>query len=94
MAQPLTSREALAIVEEWLALDHVTVIAPGPRHLELLERVVDEGQARGALIMDAHLAALALEYGLTLCSHDRDFARFASLRLVDPLRPAETIHER
>jgi predicted nucleic acid-binding protein len=33
----------------------------------------------------AHLAALALEHGLTLCSTDGDFARFPALRWINPL---------
>ena len=39
----------------------------------------------GNLVPDAHLAALALEHGLTLCSTDGDFARFSSLRYLNPL---------
>ena len=35
--------------------------------------------------MDAHLAALAVEYGASLCSTDRDFARFDRLRWENPL---------
>jgi hypothetical protein len=37
------------------------------------------------LVMDTHLAALAIEHGLTLCSADGDFGRFANLRWVNPL---------
>jgi predicted nucleic acid-binding protein len=37
------------------------------------------------MLMDAHLAALALEHGATLATSDRDFARFPRLRIVDPL---------
>ncbi len=37
------------------------------------------------LIPDAHLAALAIEHGLDLCSTDGDFARFDGLRWVNPL---------
>jgi hypothetical protein len=37
------------------------------------------------LIPDAHLAALAIEHGLTLCSADRDFSRFAGLSFENPL---------
>jgi hypothetical protein len=37
------------------------------------------------LIPDAHLAALAIEHGLDLCSTDGDFARFDGLRRVNPL---------
>jgi len=37
------------------------------------------------LVPDAHLAALALEHDLTLCSSDQDFARFPGLRWENPL---------
>ena len=40
---------------------------------------------RGNLVSDAHLAALAIEHGLTLCSTDGDFARFRSLKWENPL---------
>jgi predicted nucleic acid-binding protein len=42
---------------------------------------------RSNLVPDAHLAAIAIEHGLTLCSTDGDFARFPGLTWVDPLQP-------
>ena len=50
-----------------------------------IELVLTEGQARGALCTDAALAALAIEYGATLYTADRGFARFSGLRFVNPL---------
>jgi predicted nucleic acid-binding protein len=38
------------------------------------------------LIPDAHLAALAIEHGLTLYSSDGDFARFQNLMWSNPLK--------
>lgn len=83
--RPLRAEEAFQIVRGWLGLPRVRVIEPGPRHLELLERLVRENQAAGALLMDAALAALALEQGGVLASTDRDFSRFAGLGWVNPL---------
>ena len=40
---------------------------------------------RANLVPDAHLAALAIDHGLVLCSSDSDFARFPGLRWVNPL---------
>ena len=37
------------------------------------------------LVPDAHLAALAIEHGLTLCSTDGDFAKFPGLAWQNPL---------
>jgi predicted nucleic acid-binding protein len=41
------------------------------------------------LVTDAHLAALAIEHGLEVCSQDRDFVRWSNLglRSRDPLTP-------
>jgi predicted nucleic acid-binding protein len=55
------------------------------RSRDILKRIAAEGQARGALFTDAALAALAIEYGATLCTADRGFARFAGLRFINPL---------
>jgi toxin-antitoxin system PIN domain toxin len=85
MARPLSVADASAIVESWLALPAVAVASPTQRHWSLLADLATSGQARGPLVMDAHVAALAIEHGATLCTTDRDFSRFAGLRWRDPL---------
>jgi uncharacterized protein len=44
-----------------------------------------DGQAIGPLVMDAVLAALAIEHGANLCTTDRDFSRFPGLDWTNPL---------
>jgi uncharacterized protein len=44
-----------------------------------------EGQTTGPLVMDAIIAAIALEHGATLCTTDHDFPRFAGLKWTNPL---------
>jgi hypothetical protein len=48
---------------------------------------VRDGQAAGPLVMDAVLAAIALEHGATVCATDRDFSRFSGLRWTNPRQP-------
>ena len=56
---------------------------------EVVNAALREGLVRMVnLIPDTHLAALAIEHGLTVCSTDGDFARFPDLRWVNPLREA------
>jgi toxin-antitoxin system PIN domain toxin len=62
------------------------LLGPGPMHLQLLERLCDEADAKGDLIPDAQLAAIAVEHACELVSFDRDFARFAELRWTLPSR--------
>jgi toxin-antitoxin system PIN domain toxin len=82
--RPASVAEAWNRVEQWLDAPPVWQPAPTENHAGVLKRllgVVDRAQ----LVHDAHLAALAIEHGLTLMSSDGDFARFPDLRWSDPL---------
>jgi hypothetical protein len=83
---PMSVGEAVEIVDEWLSRSNVGIAQPTRRHWEVLAELARTGQARGPLLMDAHVAALALEHGATLCTSDRDFTRFPGLSVEDPLR--------
>lgn len=83
--RPLDAAAACGHVAEWMAVPDVAVAEPTPDHWSVLARVAADGQARGPLMMDAHLAALAVEHGATLCTTDRDFQRFRGVRTLDPL---------
>lgn len=48
-------------------------------------RTCGSGQAAGPFVMDAILAAIAVEHGATLCTTDGDFSRFSGLRWINPL---------
>jgi uncharacterized protein len=82
--RPLLSAEAGDIVSSWLARPSVSVLEAGEECWEILRALLVEAQVTGPLAMDAFLAALALENGATLATTDRDFARFAKLKLLDP----------
>ncbi len=82
---PLDSEAALGYVERWLGLAVTTVVEPTSRHVQVLRDLLGPTGTGGNLVSDAHLAALAIEHGATLCSADRDFGRFPGLRWVNPL---------
>lgn len=77
--------EAWALVRRWLSADNVWIPQPTERHGDVLESIFTSVRVSSRFVMDAHLAALAIEHGLTLCSNDGDFARFKGLRWVNPL---------
>jgi toxin-antitoxin system PIN domain toxin len=86
--RPMPVDQALGFVRSWLSQSCAWIPEPGPRHLDLLGQLLaDQPSAR--LVTDAHLAALAIEHGLEVCSQDRDFARWSTLglRSRDPLAP-------
>lgn len=84
-ARPLPVEDAIGFVEQWLAQPACTVVEPTDRHIPVLRDLLVPLGTAGNLTSDAHLAALAIEHGATLCSADVDFSRFAGLRWVDPL---------
>jgi toxin-antitoxin system PIN domain toxin len=79
---PLT--DAFAFVESTTAQPRHVPVEPGSRHLTLLRRLCEEAGATGDLVVDAVLAAVALENGCEIATLDRDFARFTSVRHVRP----------
>ena len=81
--EPMSS--AWGQVKEWLGCRASWIPAPTERHRDILERLLLRSVQRSDLVPDAHLAALAVEHGLILCSTDGDFARFADLRWENPL---------
>ena len=83
--RPLPMAKAWDQVSGWLACETVWVPAPTERHAGVLATLLAQPGVHGNLVPDAHLAALAIEHGLTLCSADGDFARFSSLRWINPL---------
>ena len=80
----LSMQTALEFVEDWLEWESVWVPEPTPHHLALVSELL-RAAPRSKLVPDAHLAALAIGHGLTLCSTDVDFRLFKGLRLLNPL---------
>ena len=83
---PESTAEAWTQVSRWLDCEVAWIPQPTPRHAGILGEVLHQSDAHANLVPDAHLAALAIEHGLTLCTTDGDFARFPGLRWENPLR--------
>lgn len=82
---PLTMASAWQQVTNWLSAETVWTPVPTDRHAAVLGKLLALPGVHGNLVPDAHLAALAIEHGLTLCSTDGDFARFPELSWRNPL---------
>lgn len=83
--QPERMQVAWRQVVDWLNCQCVWIPQPTERHETVLGTLLAAQGIQGNFVPDAHLAALALEHGLTLCTTDGDFARFTGLRWENPL---------
>ena len=84
--RPLSAEDAALQIDDWLALDIVSLITETRDHWRVLRALLAETGVAGNLMTDAHLAALAMTCGATLASCDADFGRFPGLRWENPVR--------
>jgi hypothetical protein len=82
---PSPLEDALRFVERIKRLRNYVEIRPGPRHWDIFLNLCRRANARGNLVPDAYLAALAIESGSEWITTDRDFGRFPDLRWRHPL---------
>ena len=86
LQRPLTLEEAIDRVQSWLDQPCVRIVHPTQRHWDVFRDMLTAGKATANLVSDAHLAALAIEYGCELNSTDADFSRFPKLAWKNPLQ--------
>ena len=85
-ARPLAPRAAVDNIAGLLGLPRCRVVSEPEHFLDVYRDIAVEITARGNLVPDAHVAALAKAHGIrTIYSHDRDFRKFPFLRVVDPV---------
>lgn len=83
--EPASITTAWAQVESWLSAKSAWIPTPGEHHQTILGKLLAVPGLRANDVPDAHLAALAVEHGLTLATSDFGFARFPDLSWTDPI---------
>jgi toxin-antitoxin system PIN domain toxin len=86
--RPEQVSDAWRQVESWLELPSVWIPLPTGAHQTILAGLMKH-VSESNLVPDAHLAALAIEHGLVLCSTDGDMARFPGVNWQNPLVNAD-----
>lgn len=81
----VTVKEGWAAASAYLAQPAVRLVAPGTGHAAIAAELAETPGLRSDDVPDIEIAALAIEHGLVLASHDSGFRRFSRLRVVDPL---------
>ncbi|HYN62435.1 MAG TPA: type II toxin-antitoxin system VapC family toxin [Rubrivivax sp.] len=85
-ARPSPLADALEFTEQLRGRPNCVPVAPGRRHWAIFRELCVEAGAKGNLVPDAYLAAMAIEAGCEWVTTDRDFSRFKGLRWRHPLR--------
>lgn len=83
--EPTPPDVALSFCQAVLDAPAAVAVRPGARHWSVFRHLCAEVGARGNVVPDAFLAALAIEHGATWVTHDRGFGRFPGLRWTTPL---------
>ncbi|WP_092601291.1 type II toxin-antitoxin system VapC family toxin [Actinopolyspora xinjiangensis] len=83
--RPLSVESALDMVATIRSEPAFVPAAPGPRHWEIFTELCRKAEAKGNLVPDAYLAAIAIEHGCEWITADRGFARYPGLRWRHPL---------
>jgi toxin-antitoxin system PIN domain toxin len=83
----LPVREAWVGIADYLARPAVRVVAHGSQHAAIAAELAATPGLRHEDVPDVELAALAIEHGLPLATHDSGFRRFPALRVIDPIGP-------
>jgi uncharacterized protein len=84
-SKPISVVTAWHQIQRWLDAPAAWIPAPGPRHRYVIGELIELMEPGSGQVSDLHLAALAIENGLTLASVDSGFATVPRLRWVNPL---------
>src|SRR4030067_861819 len=77
---PSDLASAFAFVQVIRNQPNAVPVTPGPRHWEIFKGLGEAARAKGNLIPDTYLAALAIESGSEWVTTDRDYSRFSGLK--------------
>ncbi|MBN1962729.1 MAG: PIN domain-containing protein [Deltaproteobacteria bacterium] len=85
-APPSSVADAINQIEAWLESPSLVLLAESHDYWSSLHNILNASKVIGPMVHDARIAALCLQHGVkTLLSADRDFSRFASLQIKNPL---------
>ena len=84
--QPAAPSAALKAVSVWMQTDNFSVLGETSTHFETLRDLIESASVLGPQIHDARIAAICLDHGVAeLWTADRDFQKFPSLHVRNPL---------
>lgn len=74
-----------SFIGSFLNCANVNLLHPSANHFLEVIKLMDKLSLRANLVMDVHLAVLALTTGATLATRDKDFTKIPYLKTCNPL---------
>ena len=81
----LPTIDAQNFIDSLLNCPNVNLLYASAKHFTEVTKLMNKLNLRGNLVMDLHLAVLALTIGATLATRDKDFAKIPYLKTFNPL---------
>lgn len=86
--EPLSIKTARTHIDDLLSHPFVQLVSTTEKHWPIFSNLLTEMNAAGDVVMDTHVAAMAVEYRAAVASADKDFRRFSDhVKIIDPLKP-------
>lgn len=83
---PTPCEIALQSIKAWMQSPSLQILGEGIDHIHQLESLILTSKVSGSSIHDARIAAICINHGVKqFWSADRDFSRFPTLRVKNPL---------
>jgi uncharacterized protein len=86
--KPTETDDALGQCQNLLDAPALALLTDSTESFDILAGIVKKARIQGSAVHDARVAALCLENGIrVIYTMDRDFSRFAPLKVENPLLP-------
>ena len=93
-APPTPIEGALDQIDAWFESPSLVLLVESPSYWSTLRALLVESAVTGPKVHDARIMALCRQHGVReLWSADRDFSRFAGVKVVNPLIGHSGFHE-
>lgn len=84
---PLSISDASTVLSDFFDHPMILLVDPTDRHWNIYSELLKELVLSGDIVMDARIAALAIEHGASVVSCDRDFRRFSDhVKIINPIK--------
>jgi len=83
---PSSPEKSADRLDELFGHPMVKMVSPAESHWSIYSGLIRDMNLTGDIVMDAHIAAIAIENNASVASTDKDFRRFSDhIKIIDPL---------